>query len=174
MNNITIKIKVQVLLIWVLKLCYGFLKLSGHSKEPELEFDKPLKRIALPRRHEFCMLIYPQRIERRVDGSLLALHLPYVSGFCSYFWRARTIYSPFNLFVFWQACGVCLGLVLAFLWSIADRHHQEQGGESCNDTLTDPDIPSLDGGWNWWINSGEGNRVCWIYLDNINMLYFFR
>lgn len=118
MNNLTIKIKVKVLLIWVLKLCYGFLKLSGHSKEPELEFDKPLKRIALPRRHEFCMLIYPQR---RVDGSLLALHLPYVSGFCSYFWRARTIYSPFNLFVFWQACGVCLGLVLTFLWSIADR-----------------------------------------------------
>lgn len=116
------KTKVQVLIIWILKLCYGFLKLSSYSKDSELEFDKPLKRIALPRRHESCMLIYPQRTERRVDGSLLTLHLPQVneSGFRSYFWRARMIYFPFTPFVFWQACGVCPGLILAFLWSIAD------------------------------------------------------
>lgn len=121
MNNLTMKIKVQILIIEALKLCYGFLKLSCYIKESELEFDKTLKGIVFPRRRGSCMPKFPQRVEKRLDCSLLALYLSYASGFCCYFWTARRIYLTFTLFVFWQAYRVCLGLVLSFLWSIADQ-----------------------------------------------------
>lgn len=173
MNNLTMKIKVQVLIIEALKLCYGFLKLSCYIKESKLEFDKTLKGIVFPRRHGSFMPKFPQRAEKSLDCSLLALYLSYASGFCCYFWRARRIYLPFTLFVFWQAYRVCVGSVLAFEVLLIS-HHEEQGVERCSGTLTYPHVPSLDGGCNSWMNSWEQHKLCWIYLDNINMLYFFR
>lgn len=121
MNNLTMKTKVQVLIIGALKLCYGFLKLSCYIKESELEFDKTLKGIVFPRRHGSCMRKLPQRVEKRLNCSLFALHLSYASGFCGYFWRARRIRLPFTLFAVWQAYTVCLRSVLAFLRSVVDR-----------------------------------------------------
>lgn len=96
------------------------------------------------------MPVYPQRVETRLDCSLFALYLSYASGFCGYFWRASRIYThthtPF------LSSGRIMGFVWVQFWPFFEvlliGHHEEQGVERCTDILTDPHVPSLDGGWN--------------------------
>lgn len=174
-NKLNMKTEVPVLIIWVLKPCYGFLKLSSYSKKSELEFDKPLEGIVLPRRHESWVPAHPQRVEKRLNCSLFVLYLSYASGFCGYFLECKKDLSLFHPFCLLTCLWVFAWIEFwPFFEVLPTGHYEEQGMERCSDILTYPHIPSLGGGLNWWMNSWEKNKVCWIHLDNINMFYFFR
>jgi len=48
--------------------------------------------------------------------------------------------------------GRLMGFVWVQFWPVFEglliSDHEEQGAEGCRDILTDPHVPSLDGGWN--------------------------
>lgn len=79
---------------------------------------------------------------------LYCIYLMHQVSFCGDFWRARRIYplSPF------LSSGRLVGFVWVQFWPVFEvlliDHHEEQGVERCSDILTDPHVPTLDGGWN--------------------------
>lgn len=171
---LTMKIKVQALIIWPLKLCYDFLKRSSCSKDSELNLLRLWKGLHCQADMDSACQDIPKGLKR--DWVALYLHWIYfmhqVSVAAS--GKQEGFIPPSPFFVFWWAYGICLGSVLAFLWSIADQLSWGTGCRKIQWYTQRSTCPSLDEGWNWWMNSWERNKVCWIYLDNINMFYFFR